>query len=584
MAGNLKNPPVFSPDENDDYVSWKTDVSVWKAFTETKVEKLGPAIYLSLKGKAREAVRSMKIEDMAKDGGYDLIIGELDKVFLSDETSRAFCAFKEYYEYRRSSGDGFSEFIVEFEKRYTKVKVYKMELPEGVQSCFLLKAANMSSESEKLARAVAKLEYADMRDKIQKIFGDPGVLGEKDEVPTVKEVFYGDGFERGRPKYRGSNRGFHNRGFDASRGSSFRGHFGSVSNNNYHREARGGSSTGRGSNQYNNSPRPYRCFECDSTKHYAHQCPHRQQKKEDVHMNVHVTLLNSKMESLQGSLLNETFGKGLLDSGCSKTVAGKVWMEEFIKTLSRGDMNDVTNKSSKSVFRFGDGIETKSSKMMTIPVYIGTMRMLMDVDIVEHNIPLLISRGAMKQLDMKLDFKRDLVTVGDQSLQLDCTTTGHYCLALTIHPDKHEINFIFSLENLADLTQTQKKSKAVKLHKQFSHASKEKLTKLLKDGGCTDTEFLRCVAECCENCEVCHLHKKAPLKPIVSFPLASKFNQVVCMDLKEHKHLQTWILHLIDASCRYSAACIIKSKQKNVIGADLQNLDCLFWLSPKVSE
>ena len=46
--------------------------------------------------------------------------------------------------------------------------------------------------------------------------------------------------------------------------------------------------------------------------------------------------------------LNETFGKGLLDSGCSKTVAGKVWMEEFIKTLSRGDMNDVTNKSSKS--------------------------------------------------------------------------------------------------------------------------------------------------------------------------------------------------------------------------------------------
>ena len=119
-TGNLKSPPVFSPDENDDYVSWKTDVSVWKAFTETKVEKLGPAIYLSLKGKAREAVRSMDVDNMAKAGGYELIIGELDKVFLSDETSRAFCAFKEYYEYRRSSGEGFSEFIVEFEKRYTK--------------------------------------------------------------------------------------------------------------------------------------------------------------------------------------------------------------------------------------------------------------------------------------------------------------------------------------------------------------------------------------------------------------------------------------------------------------------------------
>ena len=78
----------------------------------------------------------MNVGNMGKEGGYDLIIGELDKVFLSDETSRAFCAFKEYYEYRRSSGDGFSEFIVEFEKRYTKVKVYKMELPEKVYRHF----------------------------------------------------------------------------------------------------------------------------------------------------------------------------------------------------------------------------------------------------------------------------------------------------------------------------------------------------------------------------------------------------------------------------------------------------------------
>ena len=37
------------------------------------------------------------------------------------------------------------------------------------------------------------------------------------------------------------------------------------------------------------------------------------------------------------------------------------------------------------------------------------------------------------------------------------------------------------------------------------------------------------------------------------------------MDLKEHIHHKTWILHMIDAATKYSAACIISSKQQDVI-------------------
>ena len=65
-----------------------------------------------------------------------------------------------------------------------------MELPEGVQAFFLLKSANLNADSEKLARAIAKLEYNDMREKLNKIFGDPGVLEEKGVVPEVKEEVY----------------------------------------------------------------------------------------------------------------------------------------------------------------------------------------------------------------------------------------------------------------------------------------------------------------------------------------------------------------------------------------------------------
>ena len=64
---------------------------------------------------------------------------------------------------------------------------------------------------------------------------------------------------------------------------------------------------------------------------------------------------------------------------------------------------------------------------------------------------------------------------------------------------------------------------------------------------------------------------------MVSLPMAEKFNDVVAMDLKKISadntwglHLNeslenTWILHLIDVATRYTAACIIRTKQKEVV-------------------
>ena len=174
---NIKAPPVFHPEEDDDYQSWKNDIKIWRLFTETKKEKIGAAVYLSLKGKACEVVRSLTADEIGVETGFDKIIEELDKVYLQDETTRAFCAFKEFYEYSRNAGQGFSDFIVEFDQKYKEVKKYKMELPDGVQAFFLLKAANINSDSEKLARTTAKLEYKDMREKFLVILVCLGRVG-----------------------------------------------------------------------------------------------------------------------------------------------------------------------------------------------------------------------------------------------------------------------------------------------------------------------------------------------------------------------------------------------------------------------
>ena len=160
----MKNPPNFDP-EVDDYVSWKADVTIWKMYTDTAQEKVGPAVYLSLQGKARDVVRNLDPNLIGAATGYKTITDELDKVYLSNESSRAFVAFKDLYEYRREGGQDWKAFIVEFEKRYHKVKTSLIgELSSGVQAFFLLMSANLPSESEKLARATANLDYTDMRD------------------------------------------------------------------------------------------------------------------------------------------------------------------------------------------------------------------------------------------------------------------------------------------------------------------------------------------------------------------------------------------------------------------------------------
>ena len=89
---SLKQPPTFDPSRGDCYQDWKADVEIWGAYTKDEKGRRGPAVYLSLQGEAREAVRSLKVSDLSKDDGLTKLLGELDKVYLKEETTRAFCA------------------------------------------------------------------------------------------------------------------------------------------------------------------------------------------------------------------------------------------------------------------------------------------------------------------------------------------------------------------------------------------------------------------------------------------------------------------------------------------------------------
>ena len=89
MTYKRVSPPVFHAEEDDDYMAWKNDVEVWKMLTDMKPEKLGAAVYLALKGRARDLVRNIKPAEIGVEGGFDKVLAALDAVYLKDETTQA---------------------------------------------------------------------------------------------------------------------------------------------------------------------------------------------------------------------------------------------------------------------------------------------------------------------------------------------------------------------------------------------------------------------------------------------------------------------------------------------------------------
>ena len=93
-------------------------------------------------------------------------------------------------------------FIAKFEKQYRYVEKHHMKLLIGAKAYILLQAANLTIDNEQLARVTAKLDDDDMKNQVQKVFGD--TVGNTDDTLPVKTeefnytTYRGQGGMRGR--------------------------------------------------------------------------------------------------------------------------------------------------------------------------------------------------------------------------------------------------------------------------------------------------------------------------------------------------------------------------------------------------
>ena len=578
------------------YADWVRLLKLWEQFTDLDKKRQGPAVVISLSGKALDSVLELEDEKIASEDGIKNILVKLDTIYKKDELNEKFQDLEKFEDLKRLSTTSINDFIADFDRKYSCLKKHGTTISEDLLGFKLLKSANLPTKDEQLIKAtVEAITYANIKAKIKAVYSNedekPSTSNHFDikQEPTLytkgnqhsdeddysednqyddnqepSDVFYVPNKQR-RPYRSPNNAPFHRR--PSSSGPS--------SSNNWRSDQQSArprpdnpnqKKTVKGKNPSFNGSQT-RCNICESINHWATQCPDRHSNEASYMIN-EIVLHNSDNTVLR-TLVSETWSSAVLDCGATSTVCGKAWFEEYCNNLSEVDQRKITSSPGEKSYQFGDGKQVHAIKTATIPIKLGKHPAVLHTDVVDADIPLLLSKAAMKKANMQLDFHQDCIKVYGQEIPLVTTSNGLYSMPIT--KQKCLIENLEKSHRQESITLAVRDNKsnheiAKKLHRSFAHPSSEKLIKLVNSAGpqwSENNELKTLIKQTTEECQTCKIFKKPPPRPVVALPMSSKFQEVVAMDLKFYQG--KIILHLIDLFSRLSAAIIIPNKSRDTI-------------------
>lgn len=591
----MRAPPSWHSDKLS-YDAWRFEVELWDAWTSVDKKKRGRLVMVALpigdpngaREKIRLAVQNGDV-DLGSETGVAAILEELDKSFKKDNLSVVCEVWSDYINYKKGC-ETMSEYITEYEKRVSQLKREKITLPDVVLAMQLLNGCELEKKDRQIILTGVDYEktdlFAQMKSSLRKFLGDSSpsknihqqdgdrAISVKEEPVNVTEGNYEEGYYT-RYNRGGFQGGAYSRG-RTGRGGSYRGGRGrgrgfSRDNASGGGSSGGGFSGGRGALRRKVNPRDssgnlLRCNICDSIRHFQSECPDAWENMNKEAMPVREVKSEDAMKvsdySLEDQqvLMCEAANAAVLDSACTKTVTGRAWKDTYIESLSPEERSQVKKLPGGTKFKFGGETRKESFEKLQIPVTIAGKKVTITTDVVESDIPLLLSKPDMKRFEMKLDLENDTANIFGKKIVLDTTSSGHYCLPLRECEVRLEEIHLALNEKLP-----QEKEKMVqKLHRQFAHPSARNLKALMKNAEVLDPEIEEKIEKISETCNVCKRYKKTPARPVVCMPLATRFNETVAMDLKEYKP-GFFFLHVIDLHTRFGLARVIKRKLPNVI-------------------
>ena len=590
-----KTPPAFNA-KHDDYIKWKRKLKLWQSVTEAYADTHGPLIILRLDDDTQDAVvEALGDTDLNVETGADLVIEKLDTIFEKDKTLSKYEIYEAFESFKRPSGMSVSDYLNEFERRLNKTKAIKMELSNDILAYRLLKSANLPQSTEHLIKAtIFDLEYGEMKTQMKKIFTKGSEKTEllsqdiKVESDTCynenEEIFYGRS-SAGKKKFRG----YQQRPTNPAQRMENSGRKTYKSSDHFAGKAYTGTKK-KHRNRLDAQGNITRCNNCESINHYYNDCPDLKYERkktnrtyyqgrdmssddEDLAREVHhkLTLFQDDYgdPGKLKTLVRESMSAAVLDCGAPITVCGQTWLSCYLETLSPGDKEKVIYKTSTNKFKFGDSSSYAAEKQAIIPAVIGNKEIRIKTDIINSDIPLLLSMSSLIKAEANLDFPSGTIKILGQKIPLSYTTSGHYCLPLGKHKQimtnaERNPNVKITLNNTCNLSN---KEIALKLHRQFSHCPPEKLVKLVRNEGKECEDLVTEIRSLSKACKICKEYRKPSPRPVVGLPMATRFGECVAIDLKTYGKVH--FMHLVDHATRLSAGAIIRNKKPTTVIKEL---------------
>jgi len=577
MATKIQPPALKSKA----YEGYKQELLAWREVTELEKKKQGVAIALTLPEDHKTGIREkvfdqIKLDDLKKDDGLDTLITFMDKHLGKDDLTDSLEKFEDFEEYHRTGGQNIREYVETFDSKYRKIEKKNMKLPSEILAFKLLRRANITKDEKMLVLTGMNYEkkdtlYEEAKKSLLKFKGevgsasDSGALGQSIKLEPAffadnEEALLAAGYVKQRSGVQGGGYNRQSvRGGQSSYGRSYSGNQRGAPSQRGYRFSR---NIKKRMNPTGADGQVLTCKSCGSYRHLVADCPDSWENLSKVNIaeteeDEHVVLFTGYQKENISQLAVDARNCAVLDSACSSTVCGETWLNSYIMSLPADEQAKVKTNESPRVFKFGGGTRLKSQGEYCLPAHVAGKDVTIKTDVVQSDIPLLLSRSAMKTAGVRLDLENDTATIFGKDVALNLTTSGHYCIPI----DKTESIPVASVcaVKLDDMDAKKRYSTLLKLHRQFAHPPTNRLVALLKDANAWNNEFLPTLSDIRDKCDLCKMYAKTPAKPAVAFPMGQKFNEAVAMDLKQWKG--RWILHMIDMWSRLTVSVFIERKR-----------------------
>ena len=251
--------------------------------------------------------------------------------------------------------------------------MHKIILPEPVLAYRVLSCANLTDDHEKLISAtVSELTLKFMAFQLRKVMGTSNSASEPAVVQVKnKDVWYNKWYGR---------RGGHGLYRDGKR----------LSRSSYQHPGRGRYAVAKTNirpNPVGQDGKPTTCRVCGSIYHRSNYFPDKGYSTGKIEeANIIFMAQNSDQPVDTNTLIGETFGCMILDSGITSTVSGLNWYNCFLDTLPDSIRNNLKVTKRSKVFKFCSGNKLASVKRVVLPCIVAGFRVDINADIVDADI------------------------------------------------------------------------------------------------------------------------------------------------------------------------------------------------------